>query len=214
MKIVPESFEIKVNVSGVNALRYIETIGRACYKSEDLITEESAVKFVKNLIERKHFAMLEHVSFSVGFVVDRGVSHEIVRHRIAAYAQESTRYCNYSKDKFGNEITVIDIGPHFKNPLSLSEWIDACEYAEKKYFRLIELGESPQIARSVLPTCTKTLMWVTMNIREWRHFLDVRALGLTGAPHPQMLEVTIPLLSKVAEMFPVFFDDLIEVLNV
>jgi thymidylate synthase (FAD) len=208
MKIINESFEIKTNVFGMNALKYLETVGRVCYKSEDLITEESAAKFVTNLIKRKHFAMLEHISFSVKFIVDRGISHEMVRHRIASFAQESTRYCNYSKDKFGKEITVIDSSRHFYNAESFSVWLDACEYAEKAYFKLIELGETPQIARDLLPTCTKTEIWVTLNLREWRHFLDVRAIGTTGIPHPKMTEVTVPLLGQVKVLFPVIFDDL------
>lgn len=210
MKIVNESFEILSNISENEILKFIEFAGRTCYKSEEKITDESAIAFCKNLIKRQHYAMLEHASISVKFIIDRGVSHEIVRHRIASYAQESTRYCNYSKDKFGNEITVINLKEHFKNPLSFDVWYDACLYAEKAYFKLLELGESPQIARSILPTCTKTEIVCTFNVREWFHFFNLRAIGTTGAPHPQMTEITIPLLKEFAKLFPVLFEDLKE----
>ncbi len=134
-----------------------------------------------------------------------GNSHELVRHRIAAYAQESTRYCNYSKDKFGNELSIIDVGPHFKNSESFNVWFNACKVSEEAYFKLIELGETPQIARAILPTCLKTEIVCTYNIREWIHFFNLRALGTTGTPHPQMLEVTIPLLKYFAEIYPNIF---------
>jgi len=208
MKIIKESFELLTQETEIDILKKIEYAGRICYKSEDKITDESAIKFCQTLFDRKHFAMFEHASLSVKFVVDRGVSHELVRHRIAAYAQESTRYCNYSKDKFGNEISVIDVSQHFKNPESFNVWFDACKSCETAYFKLIELGETPQIARAVLPTCLKTEIVCTYNIREFIHFMNLRALGATGAPHPQMLEVTVPLLDYFCEIYPNIFGKL------
>lgn len=209
MKIIKANYDVLTNISdgGIDELRHIEQIGRVCYKSEDKITEdgESAKKFVKMLIDRGHEAMIEHSSLSVKFTVDRGVSHELVRHRIASFAQESTRYCNYSKDKFGNEITVIM--PLFFEDGSdkYIDWKSAMNLAEQHYFELLSKGASPQEARSVLPNSTKTEITITANYREWRNFFKLRT---AKAAHPQMREVTIPLLSELKEKLPVIFDDI------
>ena len=209
MKIINAGFQILSNINGMEMLKNIEYIARTCYKSEYMMTDLSAVKMVESLINRGQEAMLEHQSISVKFIVDRGVSHEFVRHRMASYAQESTRYCNYSKDKFGNEITVI-------KPCFLDEdtenyriWKSSCEAAEKAYFAMLDNDATPQEARSVLPTSLKTEIVMTANLREWRHFFKLRALGITGKPHPQMLEVTVPLLAEFKALIPVVFDDLI-----
>lgn len=224
MNVLNASFEILTPISegGINELKHIERIGRVCYKSEGNITEEgeSAKKFVKMLINRGHEAMIEHSSLSVKFTVDRGVSHELVRHRIASFAQESTRYVNYSLDKFGNEINVIDIKEgitldnKMKNmdaeiiELIIKEWLLAMEDAEKHYMRMIELGATPQIARSVLPNSTKTEITITANYREWRNFFKLR---VPNTAHPQMREVTIPLLKELKVLLPVIFEDIEEV---
>ena len=219
MKIIKPSYEILTPISdgGIKELQHIEKIGRVCYKSEDRITDdgESAKKFVKMLISNGHEAMIEHSSLSVKFVVDRGVSHELVRHRIASFAQESTRYCNYGKDKFGNEITVIlpcffDTGMGIlSNSLVYQEWKLACECAEERYFNLLKMGATPQQARTVLPNSLKTEITVTANYREWRNFFKLRT---AEASHPQMREVTIPLLKEIKTLIPIIFDD-IEVEN-
>ena len=219
MKIIKPSYEILTPISdgGIKELQHIEKIGRVCYKSEDRITDdgESAKKFVKMLISNGHEAMIEHSSLSVKFVVDRGVSHELVRHRIASFAQESTRYCNYSKDKFGNEITVIlpcffDTGMGIlSNSLVYQEWKLACECAEERYFNLLKMGATPQQARTVLPNSLKTEITVTANYREWRNFFKLRT---AEASHPQMREVAIPLLKELKTFIPIIFDD-IEVEN-
>lgn len=209
MKIIKSGYEILTEISdgGIVELQHIEKIGRVCYKSEDKITKdgESAKKFVKMIIDRGHEAMIEHSSLSVKFIVDRGVSHELVRHRIASFAQESTRYCNYSKDKFGKEITVIE--PCFFSPLSDSYtfWKHAMESAEAHYFSLLDKGATPQEARSVLPNSTKTEITITANYREWRNFFKLRT---AKAAHPQMREVTIPLLEELKETLPIIFDDI------
>lgn len=193
-------------------LEIIEKAGRICYKSEDKITNDSAEKFIEMLIKRRHESVLEHKSISVLVQCDRGVTHEIVRHRIASYSQESTRYCNYSKDKFGKEINVIDIGTGFKynynneNDIDkYKEWLYAMEDAEKHYMKMIELGATPQEARSVLPTSLKTEIVITMNIREWRHFFKLRS---SNAAHPQMREISDMILERFIILFPVFFKDL------
>lgn len=208
MRIVDAGYEILDELNGAEILKKIERVARVCYKSEDKITEGSAEKMVRALVKRGHEAMLEHYSFSVKFICDRGVSHELVRHRVASFAQESTRYCNYSKEGFGGEIVVI-------KPLFLEVgtedwelWRDACAMAEQFYFSLLERGCYPQEARAVLPTSLKTEIVVTANLREWRHFFKLRACGTTGKPHPQMLEVAVPLLKEIKSLIPVVFDDL------
>jgi len=205
MQVVSAGYEILDTLNGEEILKKIERVARVCYKSEDKITDGSAEKMVKALIKRGHEAMLEHFSFSVKFIVDRGVSHELVRHRVASFAQESTRYCNYGHE---GEITVI-------KPLYLSDcgedyniWRKACMVAEKQYLDMLAYGFSPQEARAVLPNSLKTEVVMTANLREWRHFFSLRACGTTGKPHPQMLEVTVPLLKEIKSLIPVVFDDL------
>lgn len=209
MRIIEPSYEILTEISegGIKELQHIEKIGRVCYKSEDKITEdgESAKKFVKMLIGRGHEAMIEHSSLSVKFTVDRGVSHELVRHRIASFAQESTRYCNYSKDKFDNGITFIK--PFFfgEDTQNYKEWVHAMGMAEKSYLQMLKDGATPQEARSVLPNSTKTEITITANYREWRNFFKLRT---DKAAHPQMQEVTRPLLKELKTRLPIIFDDI------
>lgn len=209
MKAIKAYTQIFADFEGQKMLQKLELIGRTCYKSEDKITEDSAEKFVAGLIKRGHEAMLEHVSITVKFVTDRGISHEIVRHRLASFAQESTRYCNYSKDKFGKELTFII--PDFLTYGSegFKIWKEQMKQAEKTYFAMLEAGHTPQEARSVLPNSLKTELVMTANIREWRNFFKLRAANSTGAAHPQMLEITRPLLDNLKVMIPVVFDDII-----
>lgn len=221
MNIIKARYEIlnKDQLNGKEMLQRIETIGRTCYKSEDKITEDSSEKFVRNLILRGHEAVLEFFDITVKFYCDRGLSHEIVRHRLANFAQESTRYCNYAADKFGNEVSFIDIRRgieldsktknlnEFTITAIISEWLEACHDAEKHYFAMLELGASPQIARSSLNNSAKTEINVKMNLREWRHFFKLRC---DVAAHPQMRELTIPLLQDMREICPVVFEDIVE----
>lgn len=215
MQIIKAGYEIVDSLNGAEILKKIEKVARVCYKSEDMIGEGTAEKMVRALIKRNHLAMLEHFSFSVKFIVDRGVSHEIVRHRVASFAQESTRYCNYGTK--GGEITVIEPFYLMADSVNVSTdnwserygaWVSACEEAEKSYLRMITDGASPQEARAVLPTSLKTEVVMTANLREWRHFFSLRACGSTGKPHPQMLEVAVPLLKELKELIPVVFDDM------
>lgn len=205
MKIIPASYEILTPLDGEEILRTIELAGRVCYKSEDKITDGSAERFVRSIIERGHESVLEHVSLSVRFIVDRGVSHELVRHRVASFSQESTRYCNYSKDRLGVEITVI--APCFANEDrdGYGHWVCACEDAEYRYFVLLNSGWTPQEARSVLPNSLKTEVVMTADLREWRHILRLRT---DKAAHPSMREVMVPLLAELKERVPVIFDDI------
>ena len=204
MKIISPSVEILTPLDGAAVLRHIEQCGRVCYKSEGKTTESSAPAFVANIIKRGHEAVLEHFDITVKFICDRGVSHEIVRHRLASYCQESTRYCNYSKDGFGGEITVIQPCYLATCGAGYQMWKEACEAAETAYFNMLNFGCSPQEARAVLPNSLKTEVVMTANLREWRHFFNLRT---APAAHPQMREVAKMLLWQMREMVPVVFDD-------
>ena len=219
MKIINPSTHLYVNGqpltwrTGIGLLKAIERIGRTCYKSEDRITDTSYQQFVRNLIKRGHLSVIEHCSVTADIICDRGVTHEIVRHRIGSYSQESTRYCNYSADKYGNEITVIDPGTAFEwgdTPAATEKylyWKSACRVAERRYLEMLEDGASPQEARSVLPNSLKTEIWVTYNLREWRHFFQLRC---APAAHPQMQEVARMLLAEMTAYVPIIFDDIYE----
>lgn len=204
MKIVEPSVEIVFPLP-TSILERIERCARVCYKSEDRITKGSAAKMVKQLIDRQHEAMLEHVDFTVRFICDRGVSHELVRHRVASFAQESTRYCNYGKT---GEVEFIrpDL-PRDKNGFNYPEimWQRAMSQAESTYLALIAVGISPQWARSVLPNSLKTEIIMTTNLREWRHILKLRT---AETAHPQMRQIMIPLLWYLQGKIPVVFDSI------
>ena len=201
MRIVEPSFEILNAPKREEVLRHLELCGRVCYKSEDKMTEESASRFVKFLIERGHESPIEHISISVRIICDRGVSHEWVRHRIASYSQESTRYCNYNSEKFGGGIAFIR--PYFADNERLFEiWKAEMECAEKAYMEMLANGAKPEDARSVLPNSLKTEFICTMNLREWRHFF---ALRCAKAAHPAMREIAVPLQAAFRELLPELF---------
>lgn len=185
-----------------NAAQIIELAGRTCYKSEDRITDDSAATFVRMLIERGHEAVIEHACASFRIITDRGITHEIVRHRIASYAQESTRYCNYGKEKFGREIAVIQ--PPDLTPDAEAAWRASCESAEAAYFQMLDAGATPQMARAVLPTCLKTEIVMTANFREWRHYLTLR---LAKAAHPQIIEVSRQIRDCLVRECPQVFGE-------
>ena len=208
MRVINAGYEIISDLNGAEILKHIERCARVCYKSEDRITDGSAEKMVAALIRSGHEAMLEHYSFTVKFICDRGIANELVRHRIASFAQESSRYCCYAKDKFGKELTFIN--PCFWEPDSdnYARWFHEMDEAEKTYLAMIESGATPEQARDILPMSIKTEIVMTANLREWRHFLKLRAEGVTGKPHPQMLEITIPFLKELKQKIPVVFDDI------
>lgn len=209
MQAIKPYTQIYKDFDGQKVLQKIEAAARTCYKSEGKIQEGSAAKLVAGLIKSGHEAMLEHASVTVKFVVDRGISHELVRHRLASFAQESTRYCNYSKDDCGSEITfIIPDYLEYKSE-GWNIWKESMKQAEDAYFKMLDFGLSPQQARAVLPNSLKTEVVMTANLREWRHFFKLRALGTTGKPHPQMLEVAVPLLEDMKNLIPVVFDDLV-----
>lgn len=247
MKIIRAGYQImKPDLDDPNTAamvyRDIEESGRTCYLSGASMTEESGEKFVRFMVKNGHDAMLEHTSMKVKFIVDRAISHQMIRHRICSFAEQSTRYCNFSKEKFGHEITVIepcfydsipkeekelcrkalDDLDAFKDPQvteflnnhvtdlhkRYARWYDDCRSSEKDYLAMLELGATPEEARSVLPHSLKTEIVVYTNMREWREIFKLRAAGEHGRPHPQILEVMIPLLNECKQKLPALFDDI------
>lgn len=202
MKVIKPYIEILDCPEGLDILKLIELCGRVCYKSEDKITEDSAQRFVKSVIKSGHESVLEHAKITVRVVCDRGISHEIVRHRLASYSQESSRYCRY------NDGEMIFIKPCFWDESSeeYKTWYYSMEQAEKSYnFLVTELGCKPEEARSVLPNSLKTEIIMTMNLREWRHFFKMR---LSHRAHPQMREVAQLIFDELHNRIPVVFDDI------
>lgn len=205
MLIVQPSVHLVKPTTTRDLYKQIELAGRVCYKSEDMITDTSAEDFIRRVLRRGHEAVIEHASISVKFICDRGVTHEIVRHRIASYCQESTRYCNYSLDKFGTQISVIEPLYLERGSKAYNIWECACKTSEMAYFDLLNQGCTPQEARAVLPNSLKTEIVVTMNPREWRHFFKLRC---APAAHPQMRQVALMALEVLHTIYPVLFEDL------
>lgn len=203
MKIVQPTFEI---IDHNDILRNIELGGRVCYKSEGAMGEGSDERLINKLKGFKHDSVFEHGVITVKFLTDRGVTHELVRHRVASFSQESTRYCNYGKDKFGNEITVVDIRGGFPNMSlrSYNAWSALCREAEVQYLEMLDAGSSAQEARSILPNSLKTEIQVTANVREWLHILKLRT---SREAHPQIRQIMVPLGWKLAQMWPVLFGE-------
>ena len=207
MVIILPSVEIE-EFDGVKMLRKIEEAGRTWYKSEELMYAESHKSFIKNILQRGHESVLEHEKITVRVVCDRGVTHEIVRHRIGSYSQESTRYVNYNKKgmEFVNPCFWVEItGDEDKKAYRHELWLSHMKQCEKTYNKLIESGAKPEEARSVLPNSLKTEIVITYNLREWRHFLKLRC---ANTAHPQMREVAHKILRQLKERLPVVFDDI------
>lgn len=203
MNIIEQSHKILTSIVREDVYKLIELAGRTAYKSEDKITEGSAEKFIQSIIRRGHESVLEHFNISVRFITDRGVSHEIVRHRLCAYTQESTRYCNYSKQG------MMFIKPVFWRTVAGERfywiWHRHMEYCMDAYNELMEKGATPQEARSVLPNSLKTEIVCTANIREWRHILRLRT---ASTAHPQMRALMLSLLDEFIVLLPVLFSDI------
>lgn len=214
MKLIKPSY--KIIYADKIQLESIETAGRTCYKSENSAEdEEIRNKFIKTRIKQGHESIIEHSLMTVLFVCDRGVSHELVRHRLASFSQESTRYCNYKGQVtfiippwVDVEEGVYDTWPRAETEVERM-WISLIGLAEIHYRNMLDLGLTPEQARSVLPNSTKTEIIVSANLREWRHIFKLRVLGTTGKPHPQMKELMLPLLKEAAEIYPAIFGDLI-----
>ena len=213
MKIIKPSAEIlrpQLTQEAIDSIYKIITVcGTTSYLGDKELTSEYTRKFVHDRIKEGHESVLEHAVMTVRFIVDRGVSHELVRHRIAAITQESQRYVNYSKDKFGNEVTFIKPLFFEQGSQLYKEWYDAMQMAENTYMKMLNCGAKPEEARTVLPNSTKTTVSMTCNLREWRHIFKLRAAGTTGKPHPQMVEVILPLLKQCQELMPEIFSDIV-----
>lgn len=216
MQLIKPSYQILSLPNTDQILLFLETCGRVAYKSEDRIGLGTAKKFIRSIVGNQHLSVIEHVSMTVRFICDRGVTHELVRHRLCSFTQESTRYCNYSKDKHGNQLTFI-IPPWYQDILAPGEydmvpdnldevaenWFIAMYRAEEHYLNSLALGESPQQARSILPNALKTEIIVTANLREWRHIFAMRCAS--GA-HPQMAEIMVPLRDEMVALLPEIFN--------
>lgn len=213
MKLIKPSYQIMALPNQESILLFLEVCGRVAYKSEDRITPGSAKKFVSSIVGNQHLSVIEHVGMTVKFVVDRGISHELVRHRLCSFTQESTRYCNYSKDKYKNQLTFI-IPPWVEvepgeydfdkgyNVVDSFDWFYSLRVAENCYLRLLATGWTPQQARSVLPNSLKTELIVTANLREWRHIFEMRC---GSNVHPQMAEIMVPLRDEMIKLLPEIF---------
>jgi thymidylate synthase (FAD) len=237
---------------GEEVLRLLEEAARTCYKSEGKIhpgercrkcrcapqpcvdcpdcsgsrwtKEPSSHKLIRKLLRIGHLSVIEHCSITVKFVVNRGVTHELVRHRLASYSQQSTRYCNYSNERHCMGLNIIepshrrDMGdrPQPYDPGSADDiawqrwqtWMAALQHIEQAYLRLIELGEKPQEARDILPIGLAAPIVMTANLREWRHVFWLRAINEKA--HPQIREVMLPLLAELQQRIPLIFDDVTE----
>jgi len=203
MKIIEQTWEWEQ--CPIKALERIERAGRTCYKSEDRITPDSAKKFVKMILSRGHETVLEHVSATVRFITNRGVTHELVRHRLASFSQESTRYVRYSDE-------ILFIKPVWWDDESYSEaskeiWLDHMQNAEADYLKLLETGDKPEQAREVLPHALKTEIVMTADLREWRHVFKLRC---AHDAHPQIRTLMRSCLAGFVETVPIIFDDLAE----
>ncbi len=212
MKVVKQGY--KILSLPVNLLETIEDAGRTCYKSEDHITKDSAGKFVQMLIDRGHHAMIEFGSIIIKFVTNRGVTHEMVRHRLCSFAQESTRYVNYGGDSIEFICPVwmdeeVWVGNDFTKYLTHITpehiWVNACIDSEKSYGNLLRKVWRPEQAREVLPNSLKTEIVVQANVREWRHIFTLRC---SDKAHPQMRELMRPLLADLQKRLPIIFDDI------
>lgn len=208
MQIVEQGYQILTPINRKEVYELIERAGRTAYKSENRITEGSAEKFIRNIRERGHESVLEHFNITVKFVTDRGVTHELVRHRLCAYTQESTRYVNYYKKGVQFVRPVFWRNEVNEWTLSGSIWFEHMKLCEQAYNDLIKLGASPQEARTVLPNSLKTEIVCTANIREWRHILHLRT---SSAAHPQIRALMLPLLHELKEQLPALFEDIEEV---
>ena len=210
MRIIEAKAYFTSPVNTERVMADIEEYGRTCYRSEDHITDESADNFVRRILRKGHESVIEHEKLTARIICDRGVSHELVRHRLASYSQESTRDCNYSKGKVGKELTFVR--PCFwpDDSLQYHLWRSAMSTAEGVYMYLLENGAKPEEARSVLPNSLKTEVVMTANLREWRHFFRLRC---APAAHPQMREIANQLLAQAYAELPAIFEDIVKELE-
>lgn len=209
MKIIEPNVEILSNINGNEILKHLELCARNCYKSESNITEDttSAIKMINKLIELDHTAMLEHFNITIKLLCDVGTYKDLTRHRHCSFAIESTRYCNYSKGKFGNEISVIKPCNMDENSGIYHTWLKAMNDMERAYMQMAEIGATPDQLRMILPHSTAASVILTANIREFRHIFNLRC---AKAAHPSVRQIILMTLNEFHNKIPVLFDDLYE----
>lgn len=206
MKIIEPYIQFMTPINRNQVLELIEHAARTCYKSECKAVPGKAGEFVRKIAQvKKHESVIEHASATVKFVCDRGVSHELVRHRLSSFSQESTRYCNYASDKFGGELTFVQNSLFPVGSQLYAQWIKACRDCENAYLGLLHDGATPEAARSVLIHSIKTEVVVTSNMRQWRHLLRLRC---SKTAHPQIRQLAIPVLKEFQKHLPELFDDI------
>ena len=205
MKIVDASVELVTEFDTEKIMKHIERAGRVCYKSESRISDTSAEKFIANIIKSGHESVIEHVSLTFKIICNRGITHEIVRHRLASYSQESSRYCDYSNDKFDGELTFIKPCFWTEDDENFQLWKQTMAYLEERYLNMRKSGIRPEQARSILPNSLKTEIFMTANLREWRHFLKLRT---SNRAHPQMREIALKIYKILNEKLPILFSDI------
>lgn len=204
MKIIEPKIEVE-NVDYNQIMKNLERACRTCYRSEDKVTEESYKTLLKNCVNRGHESILEHEKVTIRMVCDIGVYKDLTRHRHASFSIESTRYCNYGKDKFENQIKYIKPVNIEEGTELYAEWKKSLEEIEKHYIKMAELGATPDQMRMILPHSTAALVTMTANIREWKHILSLRC---TKHAHPAVEQVMIPLLIKFKEEMPEIFENI------
>lgn len=205
VKVVEPSMEIWTPLDNNYIMRFLERCARNCYKSEGMINDDSAERMIRKLIELKHDAMLEHYSITVKMTCDLGCYKDITRHRHASFAIESTRWCNYAKDKFGSEISVVrpinmEVGSDIYNA-----WLKNCEDMEKSYLDVMSKGGTVDQGRMILNQSTKADVIMTCNIREWRHVLRLRC---EKSVHPTVQNIMRMILIEFKKHLPVLFEDI------
>lgn len=203
MKIIKPLIEVE-DYDGIKIMKNIERACRTCYRSEGMITDDSYKRLLTNCLNRGHESVLEHEKITVRMTCDIGVYKDLTRHRFGSFSIESTRYCNYGKDKFDNEIKFIDPCNMDEKEL-FNEWYSACTEIEQRYLKMAELGATPDQMRMILPHSTAAQVTMTCNIREWRHILDLRTKKMT---HPAIRQILIPLLLKFKKDMPELFSDI------
>lgn len=204
MKIIEPVVEVeKVDYNKI--MRNLERACRTCYRSEDKITEESYKTLLKNCINRGHESILEHEKITIRMTCDIGVYKDLTRHRHASFSIESTRYCNYGKDKFDNQIKFIKPVNMEENTELYNEWEKSLEEIESHYIKMVSLNATPDQMRMILPHSTAAEVTMTANIREWKHILSLRC---TKHAHPAVEQVMIPLLLHLKKNMPEIFENI------
>lgn len=204
MKLVEPLIEVE-KYDGIKIMKRLEKASRTCYRSEDIINEESYKKLLRNCINRGHESILEHEKITIRMICDIGVYKDLTRHRFGSFSIESTRYCNYEKDKFSNELKMI-------KPVNMSEesdiyncWLKTVKDIENSYMEMARFGALPDQLRMILPHSTAAVVTMTANIREWRHILSLRCSKMA---HPAIQQLLIPLLLKFKTDMPELFDSI------